>query len=162
MWRAVVTFFLLFYSVGAPNTGESQHQINLLSFHYKHWEVAGFQIRSLKLIQIFSTKFTNGHILNAFFSIKIYNFVGHDQQLFISNLKKKNFYTWQIVLYRHAQSLNLNMKLSRFLIDCSVKLVATDKNISIWGKTYNLYLCIIFFFFVKQPCLKILQSIVLY
>lgn len=67
VWRAVVKFFLLFYSVGAPNTGESQYQINLLSFHYMHWEVAGFQIRSLKLIQIFLTKFTNGHILNAFF-----------------------------------------------------------------------------------------------
>lgn len=25
MWRAVVTFFLLFYSVGAPNTGESDN-----------------------------------------------------------------------------------------------------------------------------------------
>lgn len=69
-------------------------------------------------------------------------------------ISKKIFYTWQIVLYRHAQSLNLNMKLSRFLIDCSVKLVATDKNISIWGKTYNLYLCIIFFFFCKTALSK--------
>lgn len=68
-------------------------------------------------------------------------------------ISKKNFYTWQIVLYRHAQSLNLNMKLSRFLIDCSVKLVATDKNISIWGKTYNLYLCIIFFLFFCKTAL---------
>lgn len=163
MWRAVVTFFLLFYSVGAPNTGESHYQINLLSFHYMHWEVAGFQIRYLKLIQIFSTKFTNGHILNAFnaffFNKNIKFCRSWSATLYIKS-QKKIFYTWQIVLYRHAQSLNLNMKLSRFLIDCSVKLVATNKNISIWGKTNNL--CIIFFFCVKQPCLKILQSIVLY
>lgn len=33
------------------------------------------------------------------------------------------------------------MKLFRFFIDCFVKLVVIDKNISIWGKIYNLYLC---------------------
>lgn len=46
------------------------------------------------------------------------------------------------------------MKLFRFFIDCFVKLVVIDKNISIWGKIYNLYLCIIFFFFGKIVLFK--------